>query len=300
VPLVSGDGDPAKWLEARRQLITASEVPAVLGLVPGAPRLWYEKRGMLEREDLSAIEAVQMGHDLEPVNAQLFARKTQRRVQRSQMLYRSREYPWLGATLDYAQWDAALHGDDAGVLECKSTGNKDNWPEDGEPATHYQAQLQTQLLVVGASWGSLSAIIGSPTMHHRHLDYEKHDGFCELVLDKTYAFWKSIEDGNPPVDGSWDTNDALRHLTLGTLAGTTTQLRTEAIEWAEMWLEAKKLIAETEKQKLYFENLLMTAIGLHDTAVLPDGRGFTFKEQRRKGYTVEESWYRVLRFKDKF
>ena len=220
-------------------------------------------------------------------------------MQRSQLLYRSREYPWLGATLDYAQWDTTLHGEDAGVLECKSTGNKDNWPEDGEPATHYQAQLQTQLLVVGSNWGSLSAIIGSPAMHHRHLDYEKHAGFCELVLDKTYEFWKSLADGNPPVDDTVDTNEALRHLALGALAGTTTMLRPEATEWTEQWLEAKKQLAEIEKQRRYYENLLMTAIGSHDTAALCDGRTFTFKEARRKAYSVAGSWYRVLRFKNK-
>lgn len=166
--IANADEDQEHWLAMRQTLITAGEVPTVLGLAgvrKGRPRLWYEKAGLLAPESLDDVEYAQLGHLFEPINAQLFGAKTHRRVQRSQLLLRSKQYPWLGCTLDYEQWlvDGAVgtpfESDTDGPvpLELKSTGNSKNWPrESEEPTRAYQAQLQAQLVVTGASWGSLS------------------------------------------------------------------------------------------------------------------------------------------------
>ena len=58
--------------EERRKAIWASEAPRMLGLRPSPVSLWAEKVGQKEPDDLSHIEAVQMGHVMEPVILELF------------------------------------------------------------------------------------------------------------------------------------------------------------------------------------------------------------------------------------
>jgi len=293
--LVSADASREAWLQARAGLITASDVPVILGIVPGKPALWYEKVGMLERKPPAEPEVLQMGHDSEPFNAEQYVAKTGRKVKRCQELLRSKRYPWLGATLDYWTW---IPGDkQPGPLELKVTGNKDLWPEDGAPAMKFQAQLQTQMLVTGSTWGSLSALIGSPYLHHRWLDFERDDpGLCDLILTETHAFAESVQSGvNPPVDGDESTSDALRNLVVEVLAGTTVVLPADAVEWDRELQAAKEAIKTWQERQRFYENLLMTAIGDHETGELPGEAGrFTFKRQTRKAYSVAETSFRKL------
>lgn len=292
--LLSADASRDEWLKARAGLVTASDVPTILGIVPGKPALWYEKVGMLERVE-RAPEVPQMGKDLEAVNAEvLYRSKTGRKVRRCQRLLRSTEYPWLGATLDYWTW---LPGEaKPGPLELKVTGNKDLWPDDAEPALKFRAQLQTQMLVTGSSWGSLSAIIGSPYVHHRWIDFERDEGLCELILSETKAFADSVRSGvNPPVDGDESTSEALRHLVVEVLAGTTVLLPPEALEWDQEIQAAREAIKTWEQRKRFFENALMTAIGHHEAGELPYESGrYNFKRQTRAAHTVAEATFRRL------
>ena len=59
-------------MEERRKAIWASEAPRMLGIKPSPVQLWAEKTGKAEPPDLSGIEAVQMGHVMEPVILELF------------------------------------------------------------------------------------------------------------------------------------------------------------------------------------------------------------------------------------
>lgn len=293
--VISTDAGRPAWLKARAELITASDVPIILGIVPGKPALWYEKVGMLERPDDPEDEVPMMGHYLEAVNAEVLYRgKTGRKVRRCQKLLRSKQYPWLGATLDYWTW---LPGESKpGPLELKVTGNKDNWPDDAPPASKFQAQLQTQMLVAGTNWGSLSAIIGSPYIHHRWIDFERDDALCDHILTETQAFAESVRSGvNPPVDGDESTSDALRHLVVEVLAGRTTVLPHDALEWDQELQAAREAIRTWEHRKRFYENLLMTAIGDNEVGELPYGVGrYTFRRQTRAAHTVAGSTFRRL------
>lgn len=297
--LANADSDRAsgKWLAARRTLITASEVPIVLGITGSISKLWHEKVGLIERENYDDVEYAQMGHHLEAANAELFHQKTGRHIERAQLLLRSRKHPWLGCTLDYLQWLGKKPKGEPAPLELKSTGIKDNWPDDGEPHLKYQAQLQTQVLVMGTTFGSLSAIIGSPYFHHRWEDSVAHAALAETILDRTRAFWDSVQVGTePPFDDSEDANWTLRHLALEALSGDTVPLPEIAIEWTAEWERCKEALLAWRKRKTYFENLLMSKIGLAEKGILPRGAGaLTLKLQRRAAYAVPESFTRVLR-----
>ena len=285
-------------------------MPIVLGIVPGLPKLWYEKKGLLERADISDLEHVQMGHDLEAPNAMIFARKTRRRVKRCQDLLCSKRYPWLGATLDYTQ---DVGNDSVGLtfdendapaglklrgapLELKTSGSAAVWTDDLGPHMKFQAQLQTQMIVVDQQWGSLSAIIGAPVMRHRWLDLPRHAALCTMIIEKTHEFFESLTTGEPPVDDDASTSWALRHLAVDVLAGTTVTLPAESIEWTEKLDAATRARAQWETRERYYKNLLMTAVGDAEKGLLPDGSSaWKFAVEHRKEHVVKASSARVLR-----
>ena len=301
--LGSADEDRAAWLKARKGLITAGEVPYVLGMYGAGQRLrlWYEKAGMVERETVDDFEGAQMGHRLEPLNAELFAERTGRDVARRQQLIRSRKYPWLGATLDYTQH--VNPSDKAGCpVELKSSGAKHNWPESdndvrypdiefvGEPSLRYQAQLQTQLVVFDADWGSLSALLGSPYMHHRWRDFERHASFCDLILRRTERFWDSIRRGVPPeADDSVLTLRTLKEAAQRAAPGSRRMLPVEALTWSAELDRARAEQIDAERRIRLYESALLTAMGDAERADLPDGTAYLLTRTPRKGYRVKPS-----------
>jgi len=67
----------ADWLQARKSLITATDVPAILGVSPYRTPLqvWFEKVSDEQQPDSEILE---IGRDIEPV----IARKTESRLKR--------------------------------------------------------------------------------------------------------------------------------------------------------------------------------------------------------------------------
>ena len=63
-------------------------------------RLWQEKRGEIEPEDLSRNLLVQFGHVIEALNRRWFEQETGRRVDQVQRFLRHPKVEWMGATLD--------------------------------------------------------------------------------------------------------------------------------------------------------------------------------------------------------
>lgn len=303
IVLANADADRPGWLEARKALITAGEVPYVLGMYGAGQRLrlWYEKAGIVDRETADDFEGAQMGHRLEPLNAELFAERTGREIMRRQQLIQSVQYPWLGATLDYTQ-HVNPQDKNGCPIELKSSGAKHNWPESdadvrfpdiefvGEPSLRYQAQLQAQLLCFGAPWGSLSAVIGTPYMHHRWRDFELHAGFCRLIVQRTRAFWESLQRRTPPEpDDSPTTLATLKEAAARAERGRRRALPVQALQWSAELDRAKTDERDAARRVRLYESTLLTALGDAERGDLPDGRAYQIVRTSRKGYRVAPS-----------
>ena len=212
--VISADADLDGWLKERQKLLTATDIPSIVG-VPGARsalETWYQKKDALvgRAENVAIRQAKQAGHDFEDFNALMFAKAAGRHVERSQQLLRSAKYPWLGATLDYRQIGATRVIDRTGLttrndspLELKNAGSyaaEEMWPLGGEPHLTWQLQLMSQLVVMDVQTGSLSAWLGSPFVHHRWCDFERDSRIEEIILDEGEAFWKSLKKKAPPAE----------------------------------------------------------------------------------------------------
>src|SRR5215468_6497467 len=88
-------------LQQRRSFIGGSDARIIMGHhEPALIRLWLEKRGELEPEDLSGNLMVQLGLATEPLNRHWFERNTGRALTDVQRQIQHPVIRWMRATLD--------------------------------------------------------------------------------------------------------------------------------------------------------------------------------------------------------
>ena len=197
-------GDPA---ENRNHFIGGSDVGTIMGLNPykSAFQLWCEKTGRIEPEDISDVESVWWGNEMEDLVAKRFCMKTGKRVKKSGFEFTCEEYPFLVAHVD------RLILKESSVLECKTTSswNKFKYNEGEVPPAHY-AQVQFYLAMTGLQTGYLATKRDNQFyITTISKDYE----FIEDMLEKCLDFWHKVEnDIQPEIDDSESTSRALAQI----------------------------------------------------------------------------------------
>jgi putative phage-type endonuclease len=280
------------WLAERRTGVTATDAPVVLGLTGSRYRLWAEKCGLLESEDLSDREWIEWGHRLQPVIGEAYRERTGREVTPWPIytLARSERVPWMLCTPDFEQRDPAFG---PGALETKTTGQflAGEW-RDGPPLI-YQVQLQHQLAVLGAEWGTLCCLIGGQKLVW--FDQLLNGRFVEAMVEAEAEFWGRVQRGDPPpVDGTEATREALHRLHPED-TGETVALPPQAERWDRTIARARKAEGKLKTLRTEAENQLKAALGIASYGLLPGGGRWKWCVEPRKAYEVEESKPRVLR-----
>lgn len=313
--VVSADADPEGWLKERQKLLTATDIPSILG-IPGARsalETWYQKKdALMARAESDAIrEAKQAGHDFEDFNALMFSKAAGRRVERSQELLQSTKHLWLGATIDYRQFIDILYTDrrpaerSVRPVELKNAGSyaaEDMWPLGGEPHLTWQVQLTVQMIVMAESEGSLSAWLGSPFVHHRWCDLELDLPLATIILDEGLAFSKSLKRKTPPKDPNPKLAfEVLRRLSPARATGRVVSLPKEAervdqeVQSLQKKYDSAKAAADTFKElHEAARGQLAALIGEHAGGKLPDGAVWTFKHVHVPAHQVAAHSYRKL------
>src|SRR5215471_73310 len=142
-----------KPYESRRAFIGGSDAPIIMGSDEAALlRLWREKRGEAEPEDLSRNLIVQLGAATEELNRSWYERNSGRRVSDVQRQVKHWAIPWMTATLD-----GIVEGTGA-VFEAKFMLP---WSFSEEAAAEkYMAQVQHNMWVTHLRASVLSIITG--------------------------------------------------------------------------------------------------------------------------------------------
>jgi len=320
VVVISADADLEGWLKERQKLLTATDLPSILG-IPGARsalETWYQKKdALVARAESDAIrEAKKAGHDFEDFNALMFAKASGRHVERSQQLLRSTKHPWLGSTLDYLQYGEPLPGlEPTGgprkeqrfsdcPLELKNAGSfaaDEMWPLGGEPHLTWQVQVIVQCIVMDVPMGSLSAWLGSPFVHHRWCDLERDAKVEEIILTEGQAFWKSLKRKAPPKEDPKVAFEVLRRLDPKRANHKIISLPKSArainsrILVAEAEYDARKALLDVAKHDLEVARGEMASlIGEHDGGRLEFGTVWTFKHVHVPAHQVAAHSYRKL------
>lgn len=162
-------------------------------------KLWREKRGEAEPEDLSDILAVQMGSFTEPFNVAWFEKNTGYVVTHRGLALRSKQHAFMACTLDglvSEQWpeaDGDLNGHELGVFEAKHCGTRNT---DAELFARYVPQLTHNCLVAGERRAWLSVFKGNGDWVM--FEYELDDAYAERLVAAETDFWEHVRSGTPP------------------------------------------------------------------------------------------------------
>lgn len=177
----------------RHEYIGGSDIAKIMGLSRwGTPlSLWAEKTQKIPAKDLSDVEAVELGTDLEEFVAKKFTQKTGKAVRRSPKLYQHPDYPYMVAHVD-----RLVTGSDE-LLECKtcSAFKKDEWENDDIPQ-EYILQLMWYLGITGRRIGHIAVLIGGQSFKYKQIEFDSE--LFDTMVESAKEFWQHVQDNTPP------------------------------------------------------------------------------------------------------
>jgi predicted phage-related endonuclease len=175
--------------KVRRYFIGGSDAHIIIGKEEDALfRLWREKRGEVEPEDLSGNLVVQLGLATEDLNRRWYQVNTGHALTDVQRRIRHPVLRWMAATLD-GRVEAT-----GAVFEAKFMLP---WAFSEEAAAEkYMPQLQHNMWVVAARSAVLSVITGGG----KWVEITTHADplYQHLIVTAERKFWRCVESGQPP------------------------------------------------------------------------------------------------------
>ena len=179
----------AKSYENRRAFIGGSDARIIMGNDEVAlVRLWREKRGEAEPEDLSGNLIVQLGTATEALNRTWYERNTGRRVTAVQRRVKHSAIPWMMATLD-----GLVEGSGA-IFEAKFMLP---WSFSEEAAAEkYMGQLQHNMWVTHSREAVLSIITGGGKWVEITIPMDPL--YLTVLVSAEKKFWRCVQSGETP------------------------------------------------------------------------------------------------------
>ena len=235
----------------RRHFIGGSDARIIMGEDETAlVRLWREKRGEVEPEDLSGNLIVQLGLATEDLNRRWYEANTGQVITDIQKRVFHPALKWMAATLD-----GRVVGSDA-VFEAKFMLPW-SFSEEGAGAK-YMPQLQHNMWVVAARTAVLSVITGGgkwvEILAHADPLYQ------HLIVTAERKFWRCVENGEEPklfgVEPPKPRIEAIRIVDMSTsnawaeFAGLFAQTRQAHLDHESAKTELKGLMPEDAKEAI--------------------------------------------------
>jgi predicted phage-related endonuclease len=173
----------------RRSFIGGSDARIIMGSDEAALlRLWREKRGEAEPEDLSGNLIVQIGLVTEPLNRHWFERNTGHIITQVQRQVQHPVIRWMAATLD------GMVEQTGAVFEAKFMLP---WSfSEVIAAEKYMPQLQHNMWVINAKVAVLSIITGGGKWLEIKISADPL--YQHLLLTAEKKFWRCVESSEPP------------------------------------------------------------------------------------------------------
>src|SRR5688500_11693730 len=173
-----------QFQQLRRTFIGGSDARIIMGSDDAALlRLWREKRGEVEPEDLSGDLVVQLGCATEDLNRCWFERETGRRLGAVQRFLRHPKLECMGETLD------GMVEEEGAVFEAKFMLPW-SFSEEGAAEKH-MAQLQHNMLVTGTRRAYLSILTGGGKWVL--VEVEADPVYQTVLLQVERIFWRCVQ-----------------------------------------------------------------------------------------------------------
>lgn len=278
----------AEMLAKRTGFVGSSDAAAILGLDPyrSAADVYYSKVAELE-DRVSAKPAVEMGNLLEDdvlelASASLGKLRPGVAFERGRML---------------ANTDAIVL-DRPEIVEVKTTGivgphTSEDWGQEGtdEVPERVVVQVHHQLFCAGPEYrrAHIATLIGGRGFGMYVV--ERSDELADLVSHRCEAFWQNhVEPRIPP-------SDSLPNIeTLKAIRREPDSVVDVSDDVVAAWRNAREIRLAAEKAEAEAVSALVAALGEAEAGRSSIGL-VTYRLQQRKGYIVDPSEFRVLRFK---
>jgi predicted phage-related endonuclease len=226
----------------RRCFIGGSDARIIMGNDEAAlARLWREKRGEVEPEDLSGSLIVQLGLVTEALNRNWFERNTGQTVECVQHRLRHPVLRWMGATLD------GIVAGSGAVFEAKFMLP---WScSEQAAAEKHMAQLQHNMWVTNSRLAALSVITGGGKWVEIKITADSL--YQHLLLTAEKKFWRCVESGEPP-----------RLLGVEPPRARIEAVRIVDMTWSNAWADFSNVFRRTREAFLEHENAKAELKGL--------------------------------------
>jgi predicted phage-related endonuclease len=181
--------DERKVYHSRRSFIGGSDARIIMGNDEAAlVRLWREKRGEAEPEDLSGNLVVQLGRATEELNRSWYERNTGRQVRDVQRHVSHSAISWMSATLD------GIVDSPEAVFEAKFMLP---WSFSEEAAAEkYMAQVQHNMWVTHLRSSVLSIITGGGKWVEVTIPMDPL--YLSVLVSAEKKFWRCVQSGEVP------------------------------------------------------------------------------------------------------
>jgi predicted phage-related endonuclease len=235
----------------RRYFIGGSDARVIMGDDQAAlERLWREKRGEVESEDLSGNLLVQLGVATEPLNRSWYERNSGQVLTDIQRHVRHPVVRYMAATLD------GMVEATGAVFEAKFMLPW-SFSEEGA-AGKYMPQLQHNMWVTNAKLSVLSIITGGGKWVEISIAADLL--YQHLLCTAEKKFWRCVESGEPPrlfgVEPPRPRIEAVRVVDMSTsnswaeFAGVFRSTRSAFLEHERAKVELKGLVPEDAKEAI--------------------------------------------------
>lgn len=192
--------DEREWREWRRRNVNASEVAALFGLHPykTSLELWGEKSG-LAFHDARETAQLRRGRIMEPSVPAAVHEERPGWIIKPSRTYWEDPRARIGATPDFRVWHPTRRG--VGILQAKTVAPqvfKREWTAENPPFW-IVLQLQTELMLTGATWGVVAALLIDPWRFDVAIyEIEAHAGAHKRIRQAVQDFWQAVDSRQQP------------------------------------------------------------------------------------------------------
>lgn len=278
--LLSIDAPRAEWLAARREGITATDIPAILGLnkYKTAIDVWTEKVAPGPNDfnpQIGEGEAALWGIVLEDVVAKTWAEHAGLKVRRIGIIAHE-DHSWQRASLDRLVLDCP---DGRCGLEVKTRSGYVGESWDRAIPDDVKAQVRWQLHVSGLDHIHVIALIGGQRLVEHRVNARQIKP-AEL-LEAAEIVWNAVQTGQPPQlpETMWTDEylEALNPDRSGEL-----EVTDDVIQLVEEYTDILSVTRDLEAEKAELKTKLIGALGEHETATRGGRIVYSYKASTTK------------------
>ena len=180
-----------EWLTYRKKGIGGSDAAAILGVSPFTTKkdLYFDKTGKKPViEDEGNWVAMEVGHRLEDLVAEIFSKKTGLKVFPVRKMFRHPLYPFMLADVDFfIEFPDGFYG----ILECKTTNYncQEKWANNTIPV-NYEYQVRHYMAVMNIQKAYIACLYGNNEEEFFIRYLERDLSMEEDLIVEEKTFWE--------------------------------------------------------------------------------------------------------------